>query len=264
MVRKKHQLGLSLSLFGEAGADGNTGVAADAAATDAASQEGVTARDATVQEGDRAAAFLALIKGEYRDLYDARVKDVVRRRLGEAHDATERLAALAPTLALIEQTLGVTPNDTDAIGQKLAELTSARAKDAKHAEQEQKRAERGEKRYRSWVMEAEELAARYPHFDLQAELRSPRFRALLASGESMQEAYLLSHSREITRAALAHAVRATSEAASRAVMSGALRPAENGIVPRAAATERRDVARFTRAEREEIMRRVLDGEKIKL
>ena len=263
MVQEKNQLGLSLCLFGE-GADGNTGVAAAAAVTDAASQEqGVTARDAAVQQ-TREEAFLSLIKGEYRDLYDARVNDVVRRRLGEAHDATERLSALAPTLALIEQTLGVTPNDTDAIGQKLAELTSARKESDEHAEKEEKSAQRGEKRYRSWVMEAEQLTARYPHFDLKRELRSPRFRALLAAGERMQDAYLLAHGEEVTRAALAHAVRATGMAASRAVMSGAARPAENGIVPRATATERRDVSRFTRAEREEIMRRVLDGERVKL
>ena len=253
---------VDLQLFGDGqGASGDNAVLTGVTATDAASPSGVTARDAAVQ--DRAAAFEALIKGEYKDLYDARVQDTVRRRLGAAKEEGARYRAVEPTLALIGELLGEEPSEAEAIGKKLRALLKEDAKKREaSARDTQKDRERCENRYRQWAGEARALTGRYPHFDVGRELRDPRFRAKLQGGVDMRTAFESVHRDEILHAAMSHTARAVREQLSRTVGLSALRPAENGITPRATAGHTSDVSQLSRAERDAIIRRVREGEKI--
>ena len=227
-------------------------------ATDAALPTGEDAQDAAAK---RAKAFEDLIKGEYKDLYDARVQQTLRRRLGAAKESEARYTAVAPTLALIEELLGESPSDTDAIGQRLKGLLKGESELAQKAELDE---ERCEKRYLAWESEARELAARYEGFDVEKELVNAHFRAMLESGIPMRAAYFAIHADEIMPATLTHAVRTVREQVTRAVANGSLRPEETGLSPNAAAPLKGDVSRLSRAEREAIIRRVERGEKITL
>lgn len=227
-------------------------------ATDAALPTGENAQDAAAQ---RAKAFEDLIKGEYKDLYDARVQDTVRRRLGAAKESEARYAAVAPTLALIEELLGTSPSDADAIGKRITGLLDGERASAQKAELDE---ERCEKRYRAWESEARELATRYEGFDVERELARAPFRAMLESGVPMRAAYFAMHADEIMPATLTHAVKTVREQVTRAVANGSLRPTETGLSSGATAPTKADVSRLSRAERAAIIRRVERGEKITL
>ena len=227
-------------------------------ATDAALPTGENAQDAAAQ---RARAFEDLIKGEYKDLYDARVQETVRRRLGAAKESEARYAAVAPTLALIEELLETSPSDADAIGKRIKGLLEGESASAQKAELDE---ERCEKRYRAWESEARELAAHYEGFDVERELAQPPFRAMLESGVPMRTAYFAMHADEIMPATLTHAVKTVREQVTRAVANGSLRPTETGLSPSATAPTKPDVSHLSRAQRAAIIRRVERGEKITL
>ena len=287
-MKQIHKLcGTLLTLFGEApgAAQGDTAVHTGVNATDAASQSGVQARDAAVQ--DRSRTFLELIMGEYKDLYDARVNETVRRRLGDAGRDAERYRALAPTLALLQDTLGLDPGDTDAIREQLNRIP----KDAPAVQEEQPKppeqgeqagqGEKGEQEkkdeagashadeavrhcYEQWEREASALAARYPSFELVRELADPTFCALLRAGVDMRTAFETVHRNEILPAVMAHTARTVRGALARSLLAGSARVPENGITPTAGIARKSDVSQLSRAERADIMRRVMSGEKITL
>lgn len=207
----------------------------------------------------REQAFEALIRGEYKDLYDARVSETVRRRLGAAKESEAQLAALRPTAALLSDLLGTDPNDADAIGKRIRGLLENERAGAVQTEKDGKRCE---ERYNAWMREASELAARYRGFDVEAELASSAFRAMLEAGVSMKNAYFAVHADELLPAALTHAVKTVREQLTHAVQNGSVRVSEEGLCPGATAGAKNDVSRLSRAEREAIIRRVAKGEKI--
>ena len=65
----------------------------------------------TVAQPDRNAEFEKLIKGEYKDLYDARVQDTVQKRLKGQKETVDKFNALAPTLELLASKYGVDAGD---------------------------------------------------------------------------------------------------------------------------------------------------------
>lgn len=245
-----------LTLFGEG--VGTTAVSGETSATAAALPSGEEGQDAAAE---RAKAFEQLIKGEYKDLYDARVQEVVRRRLGAAKEESARYLAVAPTLKMLEELLSVSPSDTDAIGKRIKGLIEG---EKTRKEGEKKDAAACEERYHTWRGEAERLRRKFPSFDVKSELGDARFRAMLESGVDMESAFLVLHRDRVIPAALAHTARTVRENVTRAVRDGAMRPAEAGLAALATATVGTDVSRFSRKDREAIIRRVREGEKITL
>ena len=66
--------------------------------------QGTAAQAAAGQEtvaDDRAARFEELIKGEFKDLYDARMQDTIQRRLKSSKDTVDKYNALTPILDLL-------------------------------------------------------------------------------------------------------------------------------------------------------------------
>ena len=255
-MKKSESIRCDLTLFGEG--VGTTAVSGESSATAAALPSGEKGQAAAA---DRAKAFEQLIKGEYKDLYDARVQDTLRRRLGAAKESEARYLAVEPTLSLLEDLLCTAPCDTDAIGERLRGLL---AREEAQKQQKGMDAKECEERYRTWEREATSLRERFPHFDVERELGDARFRAMLESGVDMESAYLVLHRDRVIPAALAHTARTVRENVTRAVRDGALRPAEAGLFSLATATVGSDVSKLSRAEREAIIRRVREGEKIRL
>ncbi len=266
-----------LQLFAEDGAAGTGGqetavLARPQTGADRSSfpagQEGGTPdagehRDAAA---DRAARFESLIKGEYKDLYDKRVQETIQKRLKGSAGIVQKYRELGPALELLGQRYGVDATDPEALRRAIQEDAPASGdeEESKAPEQtETLRQERARRQLSDWLQQAEVTKSRYPSFDLQQEARDPRFRSLLRSGVPLQTAFEVLHQQEILPAAMAYSARRAEERMADSVIAGQLRPAEGAMGGQSPVLSRRDVRRLTRAERDEIDRRVARGEKIR-
>lgn len=266
-----------LQLFAEDGAAGTGGQETAALArpqTGAdrssfpAGQEGGTPdagehRDAAA---DRAARFESLIKGEYKDLYDKRVQDTIQKRLKGSAGIVQKYRELGPALELLGRRYGVDATDPEALSRAIQEDAPASGdeEESKAPEQtETLRQERARRQLSDWLRQAEVTKSRYPSFDLQQEARDPRFRSLLRSGVPLQTAFEVLHQQEILPAAMAYSARRAEERMADSVIAGQLRPAEGAMGGQSPVLSKRDVKCLTRAERDEIDRRVARGEKIR-
>ena len=267
-----------LQLFAEDGAAGTGGqetavLARPQTGADRSSfpagQEGGTPdagehRDAAA---DRAARFESLIKGEYKDLYDKRVQETIQKRLKGSAGIVQKYRELGPALELLGQRYGVDASDPEALRRAIQE-ENAPASDGKSGSggperTETLRQERARRQLSDWLRQAEVTKSRYPSFDLQQEARDPRFRSLLRSGVPLQTAFEVLHQQEILPAAMAYSARRAEERMADSVIAGQLRPAEGAMGGQSPVLSKRDVKCLTRAERDEIDRRVARGEKIR-
>ncbi len=267
----------SIQLFAQ---DGAAGTGGQATAAPARPQTGDSRSSAPMGPGDgapdagetnnaaaeREARFESLIKGEYKDLYDRRVQDTIQKRLKSSAGIVQKYNALAPSLELLGQRYGVDASDPEALRRAIqAESAPAsNGEEGKAPEQaESLRQERAKRQLSDWLRQAEVTKSRYPSFDLQQEARDPRFRSLLRSGVPLQTAFEVLHQKEILPAAMAYSARRAEERMADSVIAGQLRPAEGAMGGQSPVLSKRDVSRLTRAERDEIDRRVARGEKIR-
>ena len=68
-----------------------------------------------ISADDRAAKFEALIRGDYKDLYEAKLKDTISRRLKGTEETVRRYEALVPALDNLASKYGVDAKDTEAL-----------------------------------------------------------------------------------------------------------------------------------------------------
>ena len=90
-----------------------------------------------------------------------------------------------------------------------------------------------------------------------------QFLSLLQSGIDVRTAYEVIHKDEMIQGALQFGAKRAEERVANAVQAGQRRPAEGAMAPRATTTRKTDVTQLTRADRDEIERRVARGEKIR-
>jgi len=234
-----------LQLFAEA-TEGDTahftGENEAAAAPQATGEE--TASAAGVQ--DRSSAFEALIKGEFKAEYDARVRDTVQKRLRSQKAQTQALEALTPALTKLAKSRGVDPGDIPGLTRLLEAAGEPETRDPE-----------------ALAAQAEQLKAIYEDFDLTRELENPRFAQLLQARVDLQTAYEVVHNREHFSQALAEATAQLEKALATKLAAAQNRPAENGIGPGSAAVIRNDVSQMTRQDRTDIINRVRRGETIR-
>lgn len=300
---------LNLQLFAEGagGGDGGTGAegATGATATAAVSQtKGVKSNPlADVKYGiqteaatptaevvenpteDRNAKFEALIKGEYKDLYDQRMQDTIQKRLKGSKETVEKYEALAPTLEILAKKYGVDAADIKALNKAIEEddsyfeeealekgLTVSQLKEIRKMEREnadlkrqmdeQSRQENAKKVYAQWMQQAEAAKAVYPSFNLEAEMQNPEFRNLLRSNVDVKTAFEVIHKDDIIPAAMQYTAKAVEQKLTNKIIANGARPTENGNSSQGAAQTKSDVSLLTKADRAEIARRVARGEKI--
>ena len=118
-----------------------------------------------------------------------------------------------------------------------------------------------EELHRRWAAEEAQLRRSVPEFALQKELRDPEMRRLMQMpGMRVQDAYRLTHYQET----LDRTARTVEQGVMERVRQRAARPTENGIRPGGAATVHPDVSSMTRAQREALERRVMQGAQIRL
>ena len=245
----------------------------------------VQGEEAVATPPDRTAEFEKLIKGDYKDLYDAKVQDTVQKRLKGTKETVDKYNALAPTLEILANKYGVDVNDIEALNtaisdddayfeeealekgitvQQLKEIRKMERENAdlKRKMQEQTAQQNASKLYAAWMDQAEKAKSVYPSFDLQTEMQNPRFVDLLKSNVDVRTAYEVLHKDEIIPAAMQFTAQKVEQKLTNKIIANGARPTENGINSQSAAQVKSDVSQLSKADRAEIARRVARGEKI--
>ena len=257
------------------------------AAHDANVQTKVTDEDgSTATTVDRNAEFEKLIKGEYKDLYDAKMQDTIQKRLKGTKETVDKYNSLAPTLELLSKKYGVDSSDIESLNKAIEEddayyeeealekgISVQQLKDIRRMEREnaslreqmeaQQAKENADKMVASWMEQSEQLKTVYPSFDLNAEMQNSQFVDLLRiPGVDVRTAYELSHKDEIIAGAMQFTAKTVEKKLTDKIRSNGTRPVENGMNSQSAAVVKSDVSQLSNADLDEINRRVARGEKI--
>ena len=234
---------------------------------------------------DRNAEFEKLIKGEYKDLYDARMQDTIQKRLKGTKETVDKYNALSPTLELLARKYGVDPNDTEALNKAIEDddayyeeealqkgVTVEQLKEIKKMEkenaelkrqmQEQNAKEKGAQLYAQWMEQGKNTQAIYPSFDLRAEMQNPKFVDLLKANIDVRTAYEVVHKEEILPAAMQFTAKTVEQKLTNKIIANGARPTENGISSQSSVVTKSNVSQLTKADLAEIARRVANGERI--
>lgn len=294
----------NIQLFAEGGGAAAGGEGAAAAAPVAAPQQpGVKSNQlADVQYGkqesapaagekgsaeERNSRFEELIKGEFKESFDTRVQDIIQKRLKGNEATVQKYNALAPVLDLLAGKYGVDAGDVEALSKAIEEdetfyedealekgLTVQQVKEIRKMQrenaalkaqvEERSRRENADALYAAWVQQAEALKQIYPSFDFQAEANNEQFRRLLQSGIPLQTAFEVIHKDELLPATMQYTAKRVEAKIANNVRAGQKRPAEGAAGGRSAVQVKSDPSKFTKADMDEIARRVARGERIVL
>ena len=235
---------------------------------------------------DLNAEFEKLIKGQYKEQYDARVQDTIQKRLKGSKETVDKYNALAPTLEILANKYGVDAADIEALnkaiqeddtffeeealkrGMSVQDLKSIRKMERENADlkrqmQEQQTKEKADKLYAQWLQQEQDTKKVYPSFNMQAEMQNPRFVDLLKSNIDVKTAYEVLHKDEIIPAAMQFTAKTVEQKLTNKIIANGARPTENGMSSQGAAVVKSDVSQLSKADRAEIIRRVQRGEKIR-
>ena len=293
--KKNIPISLDLQLFAEGGGvSGNSGANATAAVSQKTGENTVSSigEEATPAAGvnnsfeDRKAKYEAFIK-ENKDLDDERVQSILKGRLKSSKESAAKLESLSPTLELLAKKYGVKADDIESLNKAIEEddsyyeqeafekgisveqLKAVRKIEKENAalrkeKDERKRQDAAKETYATWMRQEQEARAVYPSIDLRTELQNPKFAELLKSNIDVKTAYEVIHKDDIIAGAMQYAAQAVEQRIADDIIAGGARPIENGNSSQGAATAKFDPSSMSRAERAEINRRVLRGEKIDL
>lgn len=237
----------------------------------------------TAQTVDRNAEFEKLIKGEYKDLYDAKVQDTIQRRLKGTKETVEKYNSLTPMFEKLSAKYGVDATDVEAIMKAIDEDDSYYEEEAlergisveevkrihkierenadfKKQLNQQREKENADRVVANWMKQSDQLKSVYPSFNLEAELQNPKFAELLrVPGVDVRTAYELIHKDEIIAGAMQFAVNNTEKKLTNKFIANGARPSENGISSQSASVTKSDVSKLTGADIDEIKRQVARG-----
>ena len=240
----------------------------------------------TRESEDKAANFENLIKGEYKDEFDKRVQNIINKRFSSAKANEDKLNVLNPMLDMLSSKYGVDSSDVQGLVKAIENddayyeeealdkgLTVKQLKEMKklerenanlrNAQQEAERQQMSNQIYSKWLQQTDELNQKYGlNVDFNAETENPDFVAILRHDGSVEAAYKAVHFDEMIGGAMFKTAQAVTEKMANNLQSKASRPLENGVSSRATALHKSDVNSLTKADREEIERRVLRGENI--
>ena len=240
----------------------------------------------TTQTVDLDAEFEELIKGKYKDQYNKRTQETIQKRLKGTKETVDRYNELAPTLDMLARKYGVDATDIKALNHAIEEddsyyeeealekgitveqLKSIRKMERENADlkrqmQEERTRENADRLYQSWMNQAEQIKGVYPSFTLEAEVQNPRFTDLLRNGIDLRTAYEVLHKDEIIPAAMQFTAQNVQQKLTNKIIANGARPTENGISSQSSVVVKSDVSQLSKADRQEIARRVARGEKIR-
>jgi hypothetical protein len=238
--------------------------------------------------------FNALIKGKYKDQYQAKVDAIINKRFKDAKANEEKLKANEATMAKLQPLFnamaakyGIKADDIDAIieaadkdnsnyeqaaydngygdtaeyrraverDEELNRLRAAEKERVEAAEQDRQRRELLE----GWLAESEEFKKEVEGFDFKSEWDgSDRFRYLVNSGFKVKEAYMAVHAAEYAKAA---ADKAQKDILAE-IRANKTRPTESSANPQAAIRVKKSVKDMSLEDTERIIQEAKRGRKI--
>lgn len=246
----------------------------------------------TPEEMDQ--AFEDLISGEYKDQFSKRMQQIINRRFKDSKGMEEKLATHQPIIDMMLKRYDVADGDMgklqkaieedNAFWEEIGDRLGFTAKQARaqyqlemenksHMEEARKATEmqkamiaqeRQRRQYDAWMQEAADVKAKYPKFNLDAEVKNPQFTKMLQSGVEMEHAYRVLHHNEIMYDATRTAAQQTEQQVTSKLKQKASRPAENGTSSQGGKVYKPNASSWTAKDRAEIARRVARGEQIKI
>ena len=229
------------------------------------------------------------VKVKYREFINRDTSAIVQERLKRSKQSEETLAKLQPILDGLGKKYGIQAGDIDGIlaaytdDDALYEDDAAKAgipvsvyKQMEHlkadlaAKEQQEAQTLQEQQFQRHIQTLindfdRDVKSVFPGADLRAELQNPDFQRLTSPevGVSVKDAYWLVHRAEIQSQTMQVAAQKAQRKLSQSVQSGRNRPDENGTRTLSTALDiRDDPARWSKAEREEVRKRAMRGEKI--
>ena len=240
----------------------------------------------TEAQPDPNAEFEKLIKGQYKEQYDARMQDTIQKRLKGTKETVDKYNALQPVLEILAKKHGVDASDIEALqkaieaddsyfeeealkrGMSVQDLKTIRKMERENADlkrqmQEQQTKEKADKLYAQWLQQEQDTKKVYPSFNMQAEMQNQKFVDLLKSNIDVKTAYEVIHKDEIIPAAMQFTAKTVEQKLTNKIIANGARPTENGMSSQGAAVVKSDVSQLSKADRAEIISRVQRGEKIR-
>ena len=132
-----------------------------------------------------------------------------------------------------------------------------------HAREDaRKKVSQAEEQTRTWRAQAEDVKAKFPKFDIDAETNNPEFMTMLKSGVPMEHAYKVAHFDEIMSEERSRTASETEKRVVDNIRAKGARPAENGLSRASGFTVKSNVHELNKADRAEIARKAARGEYI--
>lgn len=233
--------------------------------------------------------FESLIKGRYKQDFDTRVQGIIQDRLrgAKAKEAewTAREQKLAPVLQALATKYGADPSDIDTIAAKVEaddqylqdealdqgltvdQLRTMRKLEAdnrtlRQAQETQQREAQAQAHVNMLIQQAEEAKKLYPGLDLRQELQNPEFYRLTSPGVrvDVRTAYEIVHRDELAGMQMQIGTQQAQQRIAASVAANKARPKE-GQAAAGAPAVKTDPSTLTKADRAEIRRRVMAGDK---
>ena len=233
---------------------------------------------------DKGKAFEDMIKGDYKEQFDARVKQILEKRFKEHGELEKFKTDSQEILDLMYAKYGVKDlkslqkavQEDDSYFEEAAEAENLTVDQYKYkmklekenaekdkALKEIERRENVKRIYGEWQRQADSLKAVYPNFSLEKEIENPQFGKLLQGGVDVKAAFEAIHHDEILSGAMMKTANAVRKNVTDNIKARGLRPSENGINAQAGVIVKNDVSKLTPKDRAEIARRARMGETIK-
>lgn len=248
-----------------------------------AGENGDTAKEAQKTPEERRKAYRDLVEGEYKDIHTEEMQRIIDRRFKETEDLRELNAKSQSVLSILMARYNIEDGDlgklqkaieednaywadaADEAGmsvEQYKELQKLKRQNAELVRQQQQRQgmERAERQTRQWFAEAQALQAKFPKFDLSAEVKNPQFLAMLKAGTPVEHAYKVIHFDELVSDAVSTTAAQQEQKVVAQVRARGARPAENGTAAQSAFTVKDDVSKLSKKDRADIARRAIMGE----
>ena len=234
---------------------------------------------------DRRKAFRDMVNGEFKDVYAEETQRIINRRFSDTRTLEAQVQAQQPLIDLLMQRYNIGDGNIQKLTAALENDNAYWSEAAEEAGmsveqykqfQKMKRdnaallaAQRGrqqqearQQQAQQWFQEAQAVKAKFPDFDLGAELQDPAFTAMLRAGTPVEHAYKVRHFDELMDNAMQVTTATTEKRVVGNVRARGSRPAENGTTAQSAFTIKDDVSKLSKKDRAEAARQAMRGVKI--
>lgn len=235
-------------------------------------------------EPDPAQVFEEMIKGQYKDQFQNKVQSILDRRFKSMNDQKAQVDAykgvVDPLMEIygtkdlqdlrkaILKDNGKVEQLADEAGMSVDQYLAYQETMRQNAQYQAAEAERiaqeeSDRIYEDWMQQAQELKADYPNFDLEAEVENPAFLDLIKNPNiDIRTAYEALHLSEIMQGTASHVAEAVRQNTVNTIRARGMRPTENGLSEQPGIVRKTDASKLSKADREEIAKRVARGETI--